>query len=157
MTTPVTNKSGSATPRSAKAGYIYNMSNQQTREEEHISGMSSDDTPHLRSQNGECVCMTGFRSSKRGTQMRERKRLPSWSPTLNIADYRDKYFGSFVWEGIESKGHGTLVNAQSFFGFLTTAWTKVGTPSSDQLISASITFDSNVRATPVRENGGRAE
>ena len=32
-------------PQSIKAGYIYNMFNQQPREDEHISDISSDDTP----------------------------------------------------------------------------------------------------------------
>ena len=49
------------------------------------------------------------------------------------------------------------MDAQSVSDFLTTAWTKIGTPSLDQLISARKTLDSNVRAVTVRENGGRAE
>ena len=48
---------------------------------------------HLRSQNGECVCMAGFRSSKRNTQRRERKRLPSGPPTSTS---RTTLIGSWI-------------------------------------------------------------
>ena len=80
---------------------------------------------HLRRQNDECVCMTGFRPSKRSTQRKGRRRLPSGPPTSTSRIFPDEHFLSFVWELVEREDHGTLVDAHNFFGFLHTAWTKL--------------------------------
>lgn len=60
-----------------------------------------------------------------------------------------------MWDVVESKDHGTLVEAQSFFGFLQTTWTEVGTPSLDKLITSRNTLDSNVRASAIKNERGQ--
>ena len=63
--------------------------------------------------------------------------ISNWALEQHIQDYSDECFGSFVWKVIESKDHTTVVEVQSYVGFVITAWTKVGTPSLQQLHSVS--------------------
>ena len=65
-----------------------------------------------------------------------------------IQDYFDECFSSFVLKVIASNDHTTSVEVQSYFGFVVTAWTKVGTLTLQQLKSVSKVFDRNVH------NGG---
>ena len=55
---------------------------------------------------------------------------------------------------IESKDHTTLVEVQSYFGFLITTWTKVGTPSLEQLNSANKILDRNVHDAGIDKERG---
>ena len=70
--------------------------------------------------------------------------VSNWALGHHIQDYSDECFGAFVWKIFESKDHTTLVKVQIYFGFLATAWTKVGAPSLEQLNSASNILDRNV-------------
>lgn len=54
----------------------------------------------------------------------------------------------------ENKEHGTFLDAQSFFGFVVTAWTKVRTPTLDQLNAVRKIIDSNVYSTGIDSERG---
>ena len=54
----------------------------------------------------------------------------------------------------ESKNHDALLEAQSFFHFAFTAWTKVGTPSVYQLNTVGKAIDSNVHLTGLDSDRG---
>ena len=61
-----------------------------------------------------------------------------------------------MWKVIESKDHTTLVEVQSYFGFLVTGWTKVGTPSLEQLNSVGKILARNVHDAGIhKERGAR--
>ena len=59
-----------------------------------------------------------------------------------------------MWKVIESKDHTTLVGVESYFAFVVAAWTKVGTPSLQQLNSVSKVFDRNVHNAGINKERG---
>ena len=80
--------------------------------------------------------------------------LSNWALEQHILDYSDECFGSFVWKVIESKDHTTSVEVQRHFGFLVTAWIKVGTPSLEQLNSVSKILNRNVHDAGIDKERG---
>ena len=58
----------------------------------------------------------------------------------------------------EIKDHTTLVEIQNYAGFVVTTWTKVGTPSRQQLHSVCIVLDRNVHSAGIdKDRGGMEE
>ena len=75
--------------------------------------------------------------------------IAEWALNQNIQDFPGKLFRAFVWEIVESNDNHAIVETQSFFGFVHTTWTKVGTPSLDQLVAVRKTLDNHVHATGI--------
>ena len=50
-------------------------------------------------------------------------------------------------KAVDSNDQNIFLQAQSLFGFGHTAWTKIGTPSLDQLIAVRKTLENNAHAT----------
>ena len=57
----------------------------------------------------------------------------------------------------EIKDHTTLVEIQNYVGFVVTTWTKVGTPSRQQLHSVRNVLDRNVHSAGIDKDLGGME
>ena len=79
--------------------------------------------------------------------------LADWAINLNIVNHPDKYFGSFSWD--VNMDSDTLVDIQSFFSFLHTAWTNVSTTSLAQRVTATKILAKNLRAAGIDSEQGQ--
>ena len=116
---------------------------EEQRDEANIRDVSSDDGSTTQEERRTCVCIR-FPFLEADYSEERAVELSNWALEKHIQDYSDECFGSFVWKVIESKDHTTLVEVQSYFGFVVTTWTKVGTPGSQQLNSVRKFLDRNV-------------
>ena len=144
------------------------MSNQQPCQEEHISDISSDDTPpNLRdtpttSERRMCVYDRFPFLEKEATE-EGAKEIAEWATNLNIADYPDKYFGSFVREVVESKTKDRLArdNEECLADLEHKQSEVIAHQADDTIGSITATVTKNVRADvenfPAAKKGGGAE
>lgn len=107
------------------------MSDNQEREEAHTGDVCSDHGSTATRQEHR-TCLYAKFPFLEEDQSERAEEVADRALGQNIQDYPDKVFGSFVWAVAESKNLDTSLKASSFFGFVVTWWTKVGTPSLNQ-------------------------